>query len=427
MRFSSFFTIYPPSRTSAAAAAFLLSISLCTSSVRAQDRTTEAGEAAINDPNVECSYYSYPPVSSQVGNFPPNWVQPAILLPNDTAGQAKWNAIKGSIPTNISVKGTVKGDFSNFTPTYNPSDPDCWWTQSHCTIPKLPGLSPDIINVPEPMTLGYGFDDGPNCSHNLFYDFLSQQKQKATMFYIGSNVQNWPLEGQRALADGHEICVHTWSHPYMTAVPSESAFAEMWYTMQMIKLTIGVTPTCFRPPYGDIDDRIRSIAKALGLRVILWQSDSFDWEVGSTPGVTPATVDANYQSLITAAQNGTFNTAGTIMLTHEINNYTMSEAIKFYPMLKAAFKHLVPVGVGENITQPYVESNYSQPSFSQYISGQVTTTGSGTGSGGSASGSSSAQGSSKGGTIGMPAISGGLVGTLVAGIAFLGGVARVLA
>jgi hypothetical protein len=27
------------------------------------------------------------------------------------------------------------------------------------------------------------------------------------MFYIGSNVMNWPLEAQRALADGHEICV----------------------------------------------------------------------------------------------------------------------------------------------------------------------------------------------------------------------------
>ena len=28
------------------------------------------------------------------------------------------------------------------------------------------------------------------------------------------------------------------------------------------------------------------------------------------------------------------------MLTHEINNYTMSEAIKEYPSLKAAFKVL---------------------------------------------------------------------------------------
>lgn len=27
------------------------------------------------------------------------------------------------------------------------------------------------------------------------------------MFYIGSNVMDWPLEAQRGLADGHEICV----------------------------------------------------------------------------------------------------------------------------------------------------------------------------------------------------------------------------
>jgi peptidoglycan/xylan/chitin deacetylase (PgdA/CDA1 family) len=63
-----------------------------------------------------------------------------------------------------------------------------------------------VSAVPEPETLGYGFDDGPNCTHNVFYDYLASQNQKATMFYIGSNVFDWPLEAQRALADGHEIC-----------------------------------------------------------------------------------------------------------------------------------------------------------------------------------------------------------------------------
>lgn len=57
------------------------------------------------------------------------------------------------------------------------------------------------------MSMGYGFDDGPNCSHNAFYDFLEENNQKATMFFIGSNVLDWPLEAQRALTDGHEICV----------------------------------------------------------------------------------------------------------------------------------------------------------------------------------------------------------------------------
>jgi hypothetical protein len=119
MRLSSFFT--SSSSPIQGTAAILLGLSL-SASVRAQDRTTEAGEAAITDPTQECSYYSYPPVNSFAGNFPPNWVQPAVLLTNDTAGQAKWNSIKASIPTNIPTKGTIKGDFTNFTPTYNPGD-----------------------------------------------------------------------------------------------------------------------------------------------------------------------------------------------------------------------------------------------------------------------------------------------------------------
>ena len=60
--------------------------------------------------------------------------------------------------------------------------------------------------MPEPNTMGYAFDDGPNCTHNSFYNFLASQNQKATMMYIGSNVMDWPLEAQRAIADGHEIC-----------------------------------------------------------------------------------------------------------------------------------------------------------------------------------------------------------------------------
>ncbi|KAF7965215.1 hypothetical protein HWV62_45063 [Athelia sp. TMB] len=396
-------------------------VGLLATSVRAQGSLTEASQAAITDPTAECAYYNYVPVASQAGNFPPNWVQPAVMPANDTTALAKWNSIKAQIPTNIPVKGTVTGNFSDFTPTYSPSDPDCWWSYDKCTTPKLAGLKPDTISVPEPMTLGYGFDDGPNCSHNAFYDYLTSQNQKATMFYIGSNVQNHPLEAQRALADGHEICVHTWSHPYMTAVESESVFAELYYTMQMIKLATGVTPTCWRPPYGDIDDRVRAVGAALGLRAILWQYDSNDWQVGSVAGITPATVDANYEALIASAGNGTFATQGTIILTHELNNYTMQEAINFYPKLKAAFKALVPVGVGMNISQPYLETNYTLPSFSQYTAGTTTSnataSGASTATGSAASGSATAKGgaSQANGASATP-----LAATLTTALALLG-------
>ncbi|KAH7907724.1 carbohydrate esterase family 4 protein [Hygrophoropsis aurantiaca] len=313
-------------------------LSLLSASINAQNRTTQQG-AQFADSNQECVPYYYAPVSNALDNYPEIW-EPATIVASDSAAQAKYQSMIGQIP-NIPPKGTqpasITGDFSGYN--YPDSDPDCWWTDTTCTTPKLAGLSPDVTSLPEPDTLGYAFDDGPNCSHNVFYDYLQENNQKATMFYIGSNVMDWPLEAQRALVDGHEVCV-------LTALTNEQVFAEFYYgrDLEAIKLVIGVTPTCWRPPYGDVDDRIRAFAKAFGLRTIVWQYDSNDWEEG-TDGYTAADVDANYEALIAKAKSGAFSTAGTTFLTHELNNFTMSEAIKFYDQLKSAFKSIVPVGV----------------------------------------------------------------------------------
>ncbi|KIM63276.1 carbohydrate esterase family 4 protein [Scleroderma citrinum Foug A] len=346
-------------------------------------------------------------------SFPTVWTV-ASILSNDTNAQAKYNVIAPGIP-NIAPKGTqpgsLTGNWTNFT--YSATDPDCWWTYTHSTTPKLAGLSSDPAGVPEPNTLGYGFDDGPNCTHNAFCDFLQQQNQKASR----SSICFTPY--LRGLADGHEICVHTWSHKYMTALTNDEAFAELYYTVciQAIKLVVGVTPTCWRPPFGGVDDRIRYIAKALGLRTIIWQYDSNDWRV-NTGNITTATVDANYEALIQMGQNGTFATAGTIMLTHELNNYTMSEAVKFYPQLKAAFSHLVPIGVALNNTQAYLEPSPIIPDFEQYISGTTTLTGSAPSPTGQSSASSS---TGSAGSAGSSGKNGAVALTDVLGMDGMGG------
>lgn len=339
----------------------------------AQDRTTEAGEASITDPTTECTAFFYAPVSNALSQFPTVW-QSATIVSGDSDANALWAQIEPTVPTGIPTHGDRTSSLLNLTyDTVN--DPDCWWTIGQaghkCTTPKHGGLPNDTWNVPEPLTMGYGFDDGPNCSHNIFYDFLSEQSQKATMFYIGSNVMNHPVEAQRAIADGHEICVHTWSHPYMTSFQSPDAFAELYYSIKAIKLATGVTPTCWRPPYGDVDDRIRAIAHGLNLTTISWGWDSNDWQQGLN-NVTDADVDNFYQQFVNNATSGTFNTVGGIMLTHELNNYTMSKAIQWYPKLKAAFKSIVPVNVALNITRPYVETDHFLPTFAQYTAGHLS-------------------------------------------------------
>lgn len=88
---------------------------------------------------------------------------------------------------------------------------------------------------------------------------------------------------------GHQISVHTWHHQYLTTLTNEEVVAELGYTREIIKVSrngniyassspcaqdiIGVTPTTFRPPYGDFDDRIRAIAMAMGLQPIAWTRD----------------------------------------------------------------------------------------------------------------------------------------------------------
>ncbi|SNX84414.1 related to Chitin deacetylase precursor [Melanopsichium pennsylvanicum] len=334
--------------------------------------TTEPEAAALTNPTDECTAYSLPEINAISSQFPEPWSN-ATILSGDTEAQTVWNNIKASgiIPTSITPKGFVNGDFSSYTSTYSSSDPDCWWTYSGCDTPKHSNIASDLVQCPEPDTWGLTFDDGPNCTHNAFYNFLEKNNQKATMFYIGSNVLDWPLEAQRGLVDGHHICVHTWSHQYMTAFPDEQVFAELYYTAKVIKDVIGVTPTCWRPPYGDIDDRVRAIAQGLGLESVLWTDDTNDWKIGTVP---TASIDANYASIIAKETQGSTAGQGNIVLTHEINGHTMAEFMKQYSNIQAVFKHIVPLTACKNQSRPYPE-NITYPNFAQYIAGNINATG----------------------------------------------------
>ena len=91
--------------------------------------------------------------------------------------------------------------------------------------------------------------------------------QKNTFFEIGSQiVQNYPLT-QREYSEGHEIAIHTWSHPDLTTLTAEEIYAELAWTIYAVHSSIGQTPKLFRPPYGNIDDNVRMVAAQLGLTV----------------------------------------------------------------------------------------------------------------------------------------------------------------
>ncbi|KAE8212672.1 hypothetical protein CF327_g3702 [Tilletia walkeri] len=338
---------------------------------------TEAGMAKVTDDRVLCNYYYLPEVAAIQNNYPAPYANQALtgasLLSNDTDGQKVWNTIKGGLP-NIAVKPTTSAGDIDLSKYNAQSDPDCWWSASACHSPKASGLPQDVYQCPEPNTWGLTFDDGPNCTHNAFMDFLQENKQKASLYYIGSNVLDWPLQAQRGLADGHTICIHTWSHRPMTTLQSENVFAELWYTAKIIKDIVGVAPRCWRPPYGDVDDRVRYIANAMGLSTHIWTDDTDDFNVQPLGPSPTAVVEQNYANIIAT---GVANpNQGIIVLTHEINGGTMKLFEAEYANITKAFKHVVPLTACLNESNPYEpDSGISYPSFSEYISGNVMPSG----------------------------------------------------
>jgi hypothetical protein len=137
--------------------------------------------------------------------------------------------------------------------------------------------------------------------------------------------------------------------------------AELYYTQKAIKTVVGVTPKYWRPPFGDIDDRVRWIATQLNLTAIIWNLDTNDWAAGSTVPLT--TVQQSYQDYITMGTNGTFSTYGNIVLTHEIDNTTMSLALEYLPQIKAAYKNVLDIATCANLTNPYSDSNITYLAF----------------------------------------------------------------
>ncbi|KAG1005673.1 hypothetical protein G6F27_009011 [Rhizopus arrhizus] len=335
-------------------------------------------QTTSHDPVKECTSYQSPYIINQA-EWPTSWTTATSNGMNTSAEfQALYNSIDWTKAPNFPIRklsATTGGlDMTGYDTA---TDPACWWSSTTCKTPKTEGINADLYACPEPDVWGLTFDDGPNCSHNAFYDYLEQNKLKASMFYIGSNVLNWPYGALRGVKDGHHIAGHTWSHQLMTTLTNQEILAELYFTQKAIKYVTGITPKYWRPAQGDIDDRVRWIATQLNLTAILWNLDTDDWAAGTTPGITAETVNQNYEDFIKMGSNGTFANTGNVVLSHEINNMTMSFFMNHYEEIKKAYTHVLDVATCMNITNPYQETTITFPTFDQAINGASVSTSNG--------------------------------------------------
>jgi peptidoglycan/xylan/chitin deacetylase (PgdA/CDA1 family) len=134
------------------------------------------------------------------------------------------------------------------------------------------------------------FDDGPSGRFTRrLLDGLQQRQVPATFFLCGYRIKDYPQLTQRIFEEGHEICLHGYSHNNMGQMTAREVTGEIEATQAL--LPEGCRPVFLRPPGGICADAVLQAAREADLSLLLWSVDPKDWKVLDAPTVTAAVID----------------------------------------------------------------------------------------------------------------------------------------
>lgn len=136
--------------------------------------------------------------------------------------------------------------------------------------------------------VGLTFDDGPGGNTSALLNALRQNGLRATMFNQGQYAAANPGLVAAQVSAGMWVGNHSYTHPHLPQLGAAQIESEISRTQQAIANAGGGTPRLFRPPYGETNSTVQSIASRYGLRQIIWDVDSQDWNNASVDAIVAA-------------------------------------------------------------------------------------------------------------------------------------------
>lgn len=120
-----------------------------------------------------------------------------------------------------------------------------------------------VIKVPTThKVVAITIDDGPHYKTTPeLLKVLREKQVKLTLFVLGANAEAHPEIVAQAIADGHEIASHAYSHKLLNTISIADAAAELERAQAIITGLGAPKPTLFRPPGGAYNDRIVALAR----------------------------------------------------------------------------------------------------------------------------------------------------------------------
>lgn len=176
------------------------------------------------------------------------------------------------------------------------------------------------VELPEGQKLiALTFDDGPRRSTTTrLLDGLSERGVQATFFLIGAQIENNEDVVRRMDEEGHQIGIHTFDHVKLTGLNEADFNAQVEKSRDTLKAVLGHNDFLLRPPYGMLDDCVKSWA---GCPIILWSIDPEDWRDQNTDRVAA--------EVIAEARDG------GIILMHDIFPESVDAALQIVDALHA--------------------------------------------------------------------------------------------
>lgn len=170
------------------------------------------------------------------------------------------------------------------------------------------------------------FDDGPGEYTEELINCLVENNAKATFFMLGQNVEAYPEIAKKVSDAGMELGNHSYSHPDLVTIGSEAAAQQVSNTDAALKSATGFEAIVMRPPGGSFNDSVKA---AIDHPLIIWSIDTRDWATKSE--------DQTYQVVMDNAQDG------SVVLMHDIHEWSVKAAIRMIPDLIAKGFKLVTV------------------------------------------------------------------------------------
>ena len=216
-------------------------------------------------------------------------------------------------------------------------------------------------------TIALTFDDGPDPLWTpRVLEILAKHRARATFFVVGAQVARNPGLTRQLLRQGHELGVHTFTHPQLARLPSWRRRLEYAQTQDTVAYTTGVTTPLVRLPYSSgvdaVDDSEWAVSREAGrwgYLPIFNDVDSRDW---ARPGVASIVHDATPEG-----------DSGAVVLMHDGGGdraQTLTALDRLIPSLQKRGYRFTTVSEGLGGAVPDLDRG-RDPSQAQVVRGAV--------------------------------------------------------